>query len=234
MFQLKSAKLALLSLVLASTCSFAYTDLSAYSSRTNPFRNGLQYVSLPTGYLLTSGTDNYILQHQVGSAYLDQQTQWTLPGFPTRTWPDNNISYQVLVGNGVGLGETGYTTPQCVALVKILTDTVGSITSSWHRGTQVTTITDVSQLTDKAIAIFNGYNSSTGVWSYDGNGVSGLPNHTAVVLTAELGTNGKVSKVWVVDQNFSTPQDGKIRKHTILLTSGSGVGNLGNYYIIQK
>ncbi len=231
MFQLKGAKLALLSLVLFSTCSFAYTDLSAYSSRTNPFRNGLQYVSLPTGYLLASGTDNYILQHQVGSAYLDQQTQWTLPGFPTRTSPYGNISYQVLAGNGVGLGETGYTPPQCVALVKILTDTVGSDTSNWHRGTQVTTIINASQLTNKAIAIFTHQDPITGIWSYD---ASGLNSHSAVVLTAELGTNGTVSKVWVADQNFSTSKDGKIRKHTILLTSGSGVGNLGNYYIIQK
>lgn len=190
--------------------AMAATDLYVPRARTDLFRG----TNLPSGFLTSNGTNSYVLNHQVGSQFLDTLPQWNMAYLPTRASAIGNLSYQ-MISNNVGISEAGYGL-QCVSFIKAMSDTGSVSTTSWRRGIAVTSITYPQGIEDKVIATFS---SAT---QYSG--------HTGVVLSANF-VNGKVSQVWVADENWGG--NGKIYKH-LLSSSGTGVNNLSNYYIVQK
>lgn len=210
---------AILASAVFSTSAFAAIDLVAPSYKTDLFRSSTPI----SAFLVSEGTDKYVLKHLNGTKALDEDINWYGNFMPARvTSPMNGISYVINSGYA-GIKETGVSgNPQCVAFVKSMTNTYVS-TGLWIRGTKLTDITSGStSVVNKAIATFN----SSG--KYDNQ-------HTAIILSTEFSSAGKLTAVWVADQNFANPADGRIRKHKIG-TSGTvgGVNHIGSYYIVQS
>lgn len=211
---MRKIALALFTSMSLSASVFAATDLVTDVTKTNLFY-GASSTSLQTaGFLVSSGTDKYVLEHyNSGGIELDKTWQWYGASMPTTALPVGTLYYK---SSYPGIQEGSIAPPQCTAFVKIMSN--ADATGTWIKGISLGSANlTLAQLQNKAIATFFGANGT-----YNG--------HAAVLLSPEI-SGGKLVSAWVVDQNWSF--DGRINKRKMYV-GGSGVNNLANYYVVQK
>lgn len=122
----------------------------------------------------------------------------------------------VQIGTGTRVpGPTG--TGWCTDFVFMATGRKNDVTSHWKKGIQV-----VANIVKKgtAVAFFNGASS----YPSDGTG------HVAI-LAADVAAGA--ASITLYDQNFATPLDYVVRKHSLSKTNTGKVGDAGAYYVIN-
>lgn len=111
----------------------------------------------------------------------------------------------------------GYYWGQCVSFVKALSQNTEN-TNSWRKGQNVAEAIKQGTIpVGTAIATFFGRRGT-----YAG--------HTAFYAGADISPEGKINYIWVYDQNWRL---NRVLYHKNITSTGSGPGNLNNYFIVE-